>query len=51
LPVAALSRIFEDIRYIISPSATPPMPVLIMSLNDMGCVSPQHSQTKRPDSA
>ncbi len=28
----------------------PPMPVEIMSLNDMGCVSPQHSQTKAPAS-
>ena len=26
----------------------PPMPVEIMSLNDMGWVSPQHSQTKAP---
>src|SRR6476646_7232432 len=48
LPVAELSRIFDDIRYIISPSATPPMPVLIMSLYDIGCVSPQHSHTNAP---
>ena len=26
----------------------PPMPVETMSLNDMGCVSPQHSQTEGP---
>ena len=51
LPVAELSRIFDDMRYIISPSAIPPMPVLIMSLNDMGCVSPQHSQTNAPPTA
>jgi len=27
------------------------MPVLIMSFQDMGCVSPQHSQMKAPASA
>ena len=31
-----------------SPRAMPPMPVEIMSLKDMGWVSPQHSQTKAP---
>ena len=33
-----------------SPRAMPPIPVEIMSLNDIGCVSPQHSQTKAPAS-
>src|SRR5829696_8222739 len=48
LPVLDPSRIFDDMRYTISPRATPPMPVLIMSLKDMGCVSPQHSHTNAP---
>ena len=34
-----------------SPRAMPPNPVEIMSLMDIGCVSPQHSQTKAPVSA
>ena len=29
----------------------PPNPVEIMSLNDIGCVSPQHSHVKAPASA
>ena len=38
----------EEIRYATSPRAMPPIPVETMSLNDMGWVSPQHSQTKAP---
>ncbi len=43
-----LSRISDERRYITSPRAMPPMPVEIMSLYDIGCVSPQHSQTNAP---
>ena len=48
LPRFVLSRISEEMRYIISPRAMPPIPVEIMSLNDIGWVSPQHSHTKAP---
>ena len=47
---SVLSRITDDSRYAHSPRATPPMPVLTMSFQDMGCVSPQHSHTKAPAS-
>jgi hypothetical protein len=40
LSTMALAR-----RYAHSPLAIPPRPVLTMSFHDLGCVSPQHSQT------
>ena len=50
LPRLVLSRISDEMRCASSPRAMPPKPVEIMSLNDIGCVSPQHSQTKAPTS-
>ena len=47
-PVASLSRSMDEKRYPVSPIAAPPIPVEIKSLNDIGCVSPIHSQWKAP---
>src|SRR5712672_2209328 len=48
MPVASLSRIIDEKRYSVSPTAAPPRPVEIMSLNDIGCVSPIHSHWNAP---
>jgi hypothetical protein len=47
LPRLVLSRIKDEMRCITSPRAMPPMPVEIMSLKDIGWVSPQHSRRTR----
>src|SRR5436190_2057658 len=51
MPVVSLSRIMDENRYTVSPSAAPPIPVEMMSLNDAGCVSPANSHTDAPNTA